>query len=244
MVERRLGAVAFMLAWGACASAPPETILRVRNPMAVAVHAATPQGSITLLPAEAAGGVVDLPLTQPPFAPGKGQPIPGQVQRAPDGAILARCTGCGVAPEDFALLPGSGQFARPREPGLHVGERDTEIRGNDLLVHVQLRLKASDRTRFAQLDLVTPTANIAEFRRFRAGSSQSFNSLVGDLALIVAGAAVAVLGYHVASNAHSRGDTGVTVVGGVLCAAGVAIGAGGVYLLIPEPTIDEPIWPR
>jgi hypothetical protein len=212
--------------------------------MAVAVQAATPQGPITLLPAGAAGGAVELPLTQPPFAPGKGQPIPGQVQRAPDGAILARCTGCGVAPEDFALLPRSGQFARPKEPGLHIGERDTEIRGNDLLVHVQLRLKATDRIRIAQLDLVTPTANIAEFRRFRQGSSQSSDSLVGDLALVVLGAGVAVLGYRVASNANNKGDTGVTVVGGVLCAAGVAIGAGGVYLIIPESTIDEPIWPR
>lgn len=244
MVEQRSGAVACMLAWGACASAPPETILRVHNPMTVAVLAATPQGPITLLPAGAAGGAVDLPLTQPPFAPGNGQPIPGQVQRAPDGAILARCTGCGVAPEDFALLPGSGQFARPREPGLHIGERDTEIRGNDLLVHVQLRLKATDRTRLARLDLVTPTANIAEFRRFRAGRSESFNSLVGDLAFIVLGAAVAVVGYRLASNAHDKGDTGVTIAGGTLGAAGVAIGAGGVYLLIPEPTINEPIWPR
>jgi hypothetical protein len=212
--------------------------------MAVAVQAVTPQGPVTLLPADTVGSVVNIPLTQPPWAPGKARPIPGQLARAADGAIVARCTGCGVPGEDFALLPASGQFAHPREPGMHIDERDTEIRNNELHIHVQLRLRATDHASRAQLDLVTPTANIAEFRRFRAGHSESFNSLVGDLAFIALGAAVTALGYHTAADAYHKGDTGVVFAGGALLTAGLAIGAGGVYLMIPDRTIDEPIWPR
>jgi hypothetical protein len=121
-----------------------------------------------------------------------------------------------------------------------------EFAGENALIHVPLRLRsAAGELAQARVDLVTPTSNIAEFRRYRQGQGSSFNGLVGDIALIGLGALAGGLGYSLVSDAasHNKG-AGNYAAGIALMAGGVGIAAMGVYLMIPESEVDEPLWPR
>jgi hypothetical protein len=114
--------VAALSALGCAPSFDQTTLVRVRDPAAVAVAIETPRGRAWLLAPGGTAKAAEVPPTMPPFYELVKYV---RVDRDPEGWIVATCPRCGVPPEPTVITPFGWITLAGTPPGTIAWREDT-----------------------------------------------------------------------------------------------------------------------
>jgi hypothetical protein len=204
---------------------PPNTFLRLRDPLATALDVETPRGKERVLAPGPGPRQVTLAHESPPYDPSATKTL--LALRDADGAMAVVCPDC---PRDtpYILVPANGSFHpaehgtlfHPVVPQLDLDTTRWAYEGDSLVLHVPLGYAEGGRQHaIARVDVVTPRANIESFRLWRPVHHPDLGTVLFlglGAAMVVGGAWFTFAGFRV----HSAGPAAVCFLVGIPLLAG------------------------